>query len=127
MKLLLVEDSKLLITAITEMLMGYENIFVEDVATTRNEAINLLNQKQYDLIIADIELAEGNGFDVIKHTLQDLYAFKPPTVIMLTNHGNSYYKELAKLLNIKYFYDKSLDFEAAIQIIVYESLNSTFY
>ena len=125
MKLLLVEDSKLLREAISEMLSEYDNILVEDLATTRNEAINLLDKKQYDLIIADIELAEGNGFDVVKHTLQNSYHFKPPTVVMLTNHGNNYYRNLAKVLNIKYFYDKSLDFEAAIQTIVDESLNPT--
>lgn len=122
MKILLVEDSKLLREAITEMLSGYDNIFIEDIATTKSEANRLLDNKQYDLVVADIELAEGNGFEVIKHTLQDSYAFKPPTVVMLTNHANRYYKNIANSLNIKYFYDKSMDFEAAIQTIVEESL-----
>ncbi|MDI1310377.1 MAG: response regulator [Methylotenera sp.] len=123
MKLLLVENSPLLRDAIKDMLSGYENISIENVASTKNEAITFLDEMQYDLIIADIELNEGNGFDVVKHTMQDFYAFKPPTVVMLTNHGNSYYKKLAQKLNIKYFYDKSLDFESAIQSIVHESLN----
>lgn len=122
MKILLVEDSKLLREAITDMLSSYDNIFIEDVATTKSEANRLLDQKQYDLVVADIELAEGNGFEVIKHTLQDSYAFKPPTVVMLTNHANKHYRNLAYSLNIKYFYDKSMDFETAIQAIVNESL-----
>lgn len=122
MKILLVEDSKLLREAISDMLSGYENISIEDIATTKSEASRLLDKKQYDLVVADIELAEGNGFDVIKHTLQDSYAFKPPTVVMLTNHANRYYRNMASSLNIKYFYDKSMDFEAAIQSIVDESL-----
>lgn len=122
MKLLLVEDSPILIDSITEMLSEYENITIENVATTKTEAIRFLDNKQYDLIIADIQLAEGNGFDVVQHTMQEVYAFKAPTVVMLTNQGNSYYKNLAKKLNIRYFYDKSMDFESAIQTIVHESL-----
>lgn len=122
MKILLVEDSKLLREAITDMLSEYQDISIEDIATTKSEASRLLDKKQYDLVVADIELAEGNGFDVIKHTLQTSYAFKPPTVVMLTNHANRYYRNMAKSLNIKYFYDKSMDFEAAIQAIVDESL-----
>lgn len=121
MKILLVEDSKLLREAITEMLSSCENICVEDVASTQIEAIKLLNSKPYDLIVADIELAEGNGFEVVKHTLQTTFPFAVPTTVMLTNHANHYYRNLAKSLNIKYFFDKSMDFETAIQAIVSES------
>jgi DNA-binding NarL/FixJ family response regulator len=122
MKILLVEDSKLLRDAITEMLSDCDNICIEDVAATQSEATRLLDAKQYDLIVADIELAEGNGFDVVKHTQAKEYSFVPPTTVMLTNHANNYYRNLAKLLNIKYFFDKSMDFETAIQAIVDESV-----
>jgi DNA-binding NarL/FixJ family response regulator len=121
---LLVEDSKLLRDALAEMLADSGNIRIEDYATNRRDAIQLLDQKQYDLVIADIELAEGNGFDVIKHTLRQDYTYTPPIALMLTNHSNSYYKGLAKSLGVNYFFDKSMDFEAAIETI--EQVAETF-
>jgi CheY-like chemotaxis protein len=99
-----------------------DDICVEDVATTEKEATRLLDAKQYDLIVADIELAEGNGFDVVRHTLAKDYSYAVPVTVMLTNHANSYYRNLAHTLNIKYFFDKSMDFEAAILAIVSESV-----
>lgn len=122
MKILLVEDSKLLRDVIADMLADCENLCIEDIATTQNEATQLLDIKQYDLIVADIELAQGNGFEVVKHTLTKEYRFAAPVTVMLTNHANNYYRNLAKSLNIKYFFDKSMDFETAIQAIVDESI-----
>jgi len=117
MQVLLVEDSRLLRDALVEMLADCENVRIKDFATNKQDAIHLLDQKQYDLVIADIELAEGNGFDVIKHTLRQDYSFKPPITLMLTNHSNRYYKSLAKHLGVNYFFDKSMDFETAIETI----------
>lgn len=123
MRVLLVEDSKLLRDALKEMLKGCAHVNIDDYATNKQEAISLLDAKEYDFMIADIELAEGNGFDVVKHTLKPDYPFKRPLTLMLTNHANGYYKSLAKQLGVQYFYDKSMDFETAIQTIEDESKN----
>jgi DNA-binding NarL/FixJ family response regulator len=123
MNVLLVEDSRLLRDALVEMLAASDDVRIEDYATNKDDAIMMLDRKQYDLVIADIELSEGNGFDVIKHTLRQDYAFAPPITLMLTNHSNIYYKKLASTLGIKYFFDKSMDFEAAIETIEQEAIN----
>ena len=83
----------------------------------KKDAISILDSKPFDLIIADIELAQGNGFEVISHTQQESYPYRPPEVIMLTNHANAYYRKVAKKLGIEHFYDKSMDFETAISTI----------
>ncbi|MGZ8270066.1 MAG: response regulator [Methylophilus sp.] len=121
MDVLLIEDSLRLQRSIVEMLSDYTNIHIDDIARTKDEATALLDKKQYDLIIVDIELAQGNGLDVIKHTQQSHYAFTPPVVLVLTNHANNFYRKIANSLNVKYFYDKSMDFESAMQSIVDES------
>ncbi len=105
MHILLIEDSRLLRESIIEMLTDCENLVVDDFATTKQSAISLLNEKQYDLMIADIELQEGNGFDVVRHTRSNEYGFRPPITVMLTNHTNNYFKRLAHQLEVKYFYD----------------------
>jgi DNA-binding NarL/FixJ family response regulator len=123
MNVLLVEDSRLLRDALVEMLAASDDVRIEDYATNKDDAIMMLDRKQYDLVIADIELAEGNGFDVIKHTLRQDYPFAPPITLMLTNHSNIYYKKLACTLGVKYFFDKSMDFEVAIETIEQEAIN----
>lgn len=121
MQVLLVEDSPILRESIKEMLSGCENIFVEEFAETQQDAIDLLDKKQFDMMIVDIELAKGNGFEVVKHTQQPDYLYKAPTAVMLTNHDNAYYKQLAKNFGIQYFFDKSMQFEEAILTIENEA------
>ena len=121
MKVLLVEDSVLIRDALIEILSGAKNLTVDGIAATQNNALALLDTQQFDMLLLDIELAEGNGFEVIKHTQKAGYPFKTPVLIMLTNHANPQYRRLAKDLGVKYFFDKSLDFDLAIETIEHEA------
>jgi len=67
--------------------------------------------------VLDIELAKGTGFDVVRHTRQQGYPFKAPDIVMLTNHGNSYYRNLAHNMGVEYFFDKSLQFDECMDVI----------
>jgi DNA-binding NarL/FixJ family response regulator len=116
--ILLVEDSPILRDSIESMLADEESLEITNYAVTSADAIEILNQKQFDIVIADIELARGNGFEVVQHILGDDYVNQPPQVIMLTNHSNPYYKNLAKKLGVQYFYDKSMEFDEAMQTII---------
>ena len=117
MKILLVEDSALLREIITESLEDSPYLTIEAYAATQSRAIELLSQTSFDMILVDIELAEGNGFEVIKFTQTPSYLHTRPVVVMFTNHANPYYRNLAKSLQIPYFYDKSMDFDLAIETI----------
>ena len=116
-RLLLVEDSALIRDVIAEMLQECNQLDIKDIATTSDEAIDLLNKRQYDMIVLDIELAKGTGFDVVRHTRQQDYPFKAPDIVMLTNHGNSYYRNLAQNMGVEYFFDISLQFDECIDVI----------
>lgn len=116
-RLLLVEDSALIRDVIVEMLHDCNQLDIKDIATTSDEAIDLLNKRQYDMIVLDIELAKGTGFDVVRHTRQQNYPFKAPDIVMLTNHGNSYYRNLAQNMGVEYFFDKSLQFDECMDVI----------
>jgi DNA-binding NarL/FixJ family response regulator len=121
MKMLLVEDSTLLREVLFETVNNLKNLSVEGMAATQTKAISLLNEMQFDILLLDIELSEGNGFEVIKYTKQPHYPFKPPILMMLTNHANPNYRSMAKELGVDYFFDKSMDFELAIQTIELEA------
>lgn len=118
MKILLVEDSVLLRSVITDSFKNCAHIDIQQFADTQIAATNLLDSQQFDLLLLDIELAEGNGFEVIKHTQTSHYLFKVPILIMLTNNVHPHYRKYAKELGVHHFFDKSMDFLLAIETIM---------
>ena len=121
MKMLLVEDSTLLREVLFETINNLDNVAVTGTAATRQKAIHLLDEKGFDILLLDIELAEGTGFEVIQHVQKPGYPFKQPIMIMLTNHAHPHYRSLAKTLGVHYFFDKSMDFDLAIEAIELEA------
>lgn len=124
MKILLVEDSLLLRETIMDMLSECPGLVFAGVASTQNEAIMKLKHEPFDLLLVDIELAQGHGFDVIKSTQEPDYPFPRPTYLILTNHAYPQYRLIAKNLGVEHFFDKSMDFDVAIETI--ESLAAAF-
>lgn len=121
MSMLLVEDSTLLREVLFETINNLHNVTVQGTADTQNKAIQLLNESYFDILLLDIELAHGNGFEVIRHIQKADYPFGKPILMMLTNHAHPHYRNLAKSLGVHYFFDKSMDFDLAIEAIELEA------
>ncbi|MGI9649785.1 response regulator transcription factor [Chryseobacterium sp. RLHN22] len=64
MKVLIIEDEKDLAKSISEYLS--EENYLCEFATTFHEAINKINTYQYDCIILDIMLPDGNGLNILE-------------------------------------------------------------
>jgi DNA-binding response OmpR family regulator len=64
MKLLLVEDNILLADDMCHFLVN--NGFVVEHAATLNEGLEKINVYQYDMVIVDIGLPDGNGLELIR-------------------------------------------------------------
>ena len=121
MKMLLVEDSTLLREVLFETINNLNQVAVVGTADTQLRAMELLNVEQYDILLLDIELAQGNGFEVIRHIQKTGYPFPQPILMMLTNHAHPHYRSLANSLGVHYFFDKSMDFDLAIEAIELEA------
>lgn len=117
MNVLLIEDSALIRNVINESLEECTDIFISSFAETQFHAIELLKAEAFDMLLVDIELAQGNGFEVIKFAQSAEYPFSPPVIIMLTNNATPYYRLMAKQLGVNFFFDKSMDFDLAIETI----------
>ena len=117
MRVLLVEDSILLRDTMMDILGGAFGLQFEGVAATQSEAINLVYKQPFDMLILDIELAEGNGFEVLKATQSPNYPYPRPVYIIFTNHAYPQYRLLAKQLGVEHFFDKSMDFDVAMETI----------
>ncbi len=111
----IVEDSpiiqRLLASALTEA--GAESVGCSADAQT---AIADLSALQPDLILIDISLASGSGFDVLE-TLQEHRLVPEAVKVVLTNHANTEYENLSRRLGADRFFDKSSETWDAVALI----------
>lgn len=80
--LLLVDDDRHVLDSMADWLrdQGYE----VDASSSCQEAIRLVEKKNYDLALVDIRLSDGDGFDVLAYCREH----RPDTtVILLTGYG----------------------------------------
>lgn len=83
-KILLVEDDKNIIENLTEFLR-HEGFDVKN-ATGQSAALEILSENQFDLVLLDIMLADGNGFTTCSAIKSE---YNIP-VIFLTASGDEY-------------------------------------
>src|SRR5437764_6973071 len=80
--LLLVDDDRLVLDAMANWLreQGYDVL----AAGGRDSALKHLTERRFDLVLADIRLADGDGFEILAHCRQH---FPHTTVILITGYA----------------------------------------
>lgn len=80
--LLLIDDDHHVLDSMAGWLreQGYD----VDVASGYTTAVTQIDAKKFDLVLADIRLADGDGFDILAHCRQ---AHPNTTVILITGYG----------------------------------------
>lgn len=76
MKILIVEDNLIISKGLKHYLESEE--YMIDVANTYHSALNVLN-KNYDLVILDVTLPDGNGFNLCKYIK---YEYNYPVIFL---------------------------------------------
>jgi DNA-binding NarL/FixJ family response regulator len=120
---MLVEDSVLIRQALTDALSSSGVALFDGFASTSQEAIAILRSRRFDMIVVDIELSHGTGFDVLQEINKADFPYPPPISMVLTNHAYVIYRHRANALGVKYFFDKSMHFDEAIEAIETEARN----
>jgi len=69
-RILLIEDSTVLSRRLVDLLSEPGRITVAAQAATQTDAVSRLQESTYDVLVVDIELAEGNGVAVIRQARQ---------------------------------------------------------
>ena len=64
MRILIIEDNDKMAALLAKRLT--ENLFVVDLAKTVDEALAALEVVDYDLVVLDLTLPDGNGIDVLR-------------------------------------------------------------
>jgi DNA-binding NarL/FixJ family response regulator len=114
MRVLIVDDSKIVCERLQHMLMHIADVEIVGPAHNAQDAITSIAESNPDVVILDIRLPGLSGIDVLK----DIRDKKLPIrVIMLTNYPYPQYREKCKELGADYFFDKVAEIEEIPNVI----------
>jgi two-component system response regulator DevR len=108
MNVFLVEDSPLLRERLEALVAAIPGARTAGHAAGAKEAVQGILAQRPDVVVLDIHLKEGNGFDVLQGLAQAPVA---PAVYVLTNHPLPAYRQRAEQLGAAGFFDKSSEFD----------------
>jgi DNA-binding NarL/FixJ family response regulator len=115
MEVFLVEDSAAVRTRLAEMVGEIPGARIVGEAEAANAAIRGILAARPDLVLLDLNLAQGSGFDVLRAVCR-----QAPEIdfYMLSNFAADPYRQLAERLGARGFFDKSNEFERLRNILV---------
>jgi len=114
MKILIVEDSKLVRKRLIDMLSKVGGVEICGHAVGRSEALEALRLTKPDIVILDIRLVDGNGIEVLEGIKKE----RPSSVvIMFTNYPYPQYRKKCMDAGASFFFDKSSEFEKVGEVI----------
>jgi CheY-like chemotaxis protein len=108
-RILLIEDSEVLSRRLVELLSDPGLMSIAAQAATQSEAISRLKEGLFDVLVVDIELAEGNGVTVVRNARQLYPPHAQPLIIVLTNYASDFVREHCFAAGADYFLDKMRD------------------
>jgi DNA-binding NarL/FixJ family response regulator len=108
MRVLLADDSDLILERLTEMLVTYKHL--EIVASLKNgtETLNALRTLKPDIAIVDIKMPGLSGLEVLTEIRKEDRNIK---FIILTFYSSDFYRNLAEKAGTDYFFNKVDDFD----------------
>ncbi|MGH8259654.1 MAG: response regulator [Steroidobacteraceae bacterium] len=108
-RILLVEDSTVLSRRLVDLLSEPGRLTVAGQAATQSEALLRLKGEPYDVLVVDVELAEGNGVAVIRQASQLCQPGLQPLIVVLTNYASDFVRDHCFAAGADYFLDKMRD------------------
>jgi DNA-binding NarL/FixJ family response regulator len=120
MKIVIADDSSLLRDRIKSLLKSLNNNSVVYEAANGAETLQIIREKEPDLVILDIRMPEMNGIEVLKKIRELKMKVK---VCILTNYAYPIYKRRCLEAGADFFLRKTEDFEE-IEIIVSDMLRN---
>src|SRR5687767_2589639 len=103
LRILLVEDSTLTTLQLSELLRQMPRAIQISHVATEDEAVDATREWQPHVVILDLRLKDGWGFNVLrKITPSD----RRPFVVVMTNYALPQYREYAFLIGADLFLDK---------------------
>ena len=114
MKILLIDDHKLIKLGIKVLLEDNREFCVIDDCASKKEFVEKINNESYDLFICDISLPDGSGYDILEIIKEKKLNTK---VIILSMHEDKSYMKKAFKLGASGYVTKSTAHEEILQAI----------
>ena len=115
LNILVVDDSVAVMDRITELLKDLVGVDLGGSAHNIQEASHFMEHLSPDIVVLDLQLPDGNGFDVLKAIKKE---HPEIVVIVLTNSASLPVRKRCLLAGADFFLDKSDEFEKLPQIIM---------
>ena len=113
--LLIVDNSLFIVERILDILKEVKSVEKIFTATNYNEAVGILEERNTNIVLLDIQLPEKNGIALLKYIVLH---FPETKVIVLSNLVSGYYQKLCKDSGSAYFIDKSKNFDLIPDLIL---------
>lgn len=117
LKVLLIDDTVLILQRLQSMLSGLPEISNMELATSAEEALIIMEFFKPDLLVLDINMPGMGGIEMLRKVTLEQQS--KPAIIMLTNNTFAGYRDECMRLGADYFLDKSREF-IQIPVIVQE-------
>ncbi len=111
---LIVDDTVQIQERVSDFLAEMDSVKSVNSASSFSEAILLLNEQIFHIVLLDIHLPDRNGIELLGFIKK---RFPQIIVLMLTNQTGRHYRKLCNDLGAKSFIDKSKEFEKLPEII----------
>jgi DNA-binding NarL/FixJ family response regulator len=116
LRVVIVEDSKVIRERLGETLRQIPNLATIAFAETQEEALVVLRDHEWDVLLLDLQLKRGTGIGVLEGLAET--ARRPmTTVIVFTNYDFAQYRKKAASLGADYYFDKSLEFHRVPELL----------
>ena len=116
LRVFLVEDSEVIRERLTESISSLPNVDVVGHADTEAHAITAVGHTPCDVLVLDLQLRTGHGFNVLKAVRSRPYGSQL-IVIVLTNFTSSQYRNRCMEMGADYFFDKSREYDRVCDVL----------
>ena len=112
----IVDDSPQLTEMLGELFSDPGNIEIAGSADSAKKAIDDIRRSCPDVVIVDLQLKEGDGFDVVK-AIRALPQAKDVVIIFFSNHASRELHRHAVALGADFFLDKTKDHAKVLEML----------
>jgi DNA-binding NarL/FixJ family response regulator len=121
-KIYLVEDSLPVLARLRELVTTTPGTELVGEAGSASEAIEGILQARPDMVLMDLNLSDGSGFDVLRSLQPRLPEIE---FFMLSNFAAFPYRQLAERLGAKDYFDKTKDFDRVRELVAQRAAATT--
>lgn len=112
---MIADDSKNIRERVAEMISELPGVEIIGQAEDTQEAIRLIGELKPDVVVLDIRMPKGSGFDVLQYIHNGVQL--KPLAIVFTNYPYPHYRKKCLEKGADYFFDKSTEFEKVMEVL----------